>query len=187
MKGYIYPMFAGADPGKGWNLNDPIFGKVPTLGACMPNIRRVVEPGDFIFAVSGRVSGVQQYVVGGFQVAEKIDALAAYGRFPDLRQSKRPDGSLAGNIIITEDGRQSPVDYHSNFAKRVENYVVGKNPKVVDGDANIRRAREETLPVMEEVFQQRADRLSQILARWRRMDERQIEQLVSWLDSFRAA
>src|SRR6516165_856032 len=103
MKGYIYTMFPGADPARGWTLTDPIFGKVPTLGACVPNIRRVVLPGDHIFAISGRAPGVQQYVVGGFQVAEKISQLAAHGRFPDLRQRQLDDGTLRGNVIVTAD------------------------------------------------------------------------------------
>src|SRR5713101_6264999 len=132
MKCYIYTMFAGADPGLGWKLNDPIFGKVPTLGACVPNIRRVVVPGDHIFVISGRSSAVRQYIVGGFQVAEKISALAAYGRFPKLRQRESEDGTLSGNIIITPDGKQSPVDYHKNFESRVENYIVGRNPRIIE-------------------------------------------------------
>ncbi len=49
MSGYIYTMYAGADPGHGWVLNDPVLGTVPTLGACVPNIRRVVKQGDYIF------------------------------------------------------------------------------------------------------------------------------------------
>src|SRR5689334_4451772 len=62
MNGYIYTMAAGADPGHGWVMNDPIFGDVPTLGACVPNIRRVVEEGDYIFVVSGRVRNERQFV-----------------------------------------------------------------------------------------------------------------------------
>ena len=185
MKGYIYPMFAGADPGKGWQLNDPIFGRVPTLGACMPNIRRAVQPDDYVFAISGRVSGVNQYVVGGFQVAEKIDALAAYGRFPELRQSKREDGTLAGNIIVKPDGTQSTIDYHpkERFEKRIENYIVGKNPLVVTGEQQVVRARQETLEVMQDIFKKPAKKLSDVVGRWRRLEERQIEQLASWIHS----
>lgn len=66
MKGYIYTMFKGADPSVGWSMTDPIYGKVPTMGACMPNIRRLVEKGDFIFSISGRVAAVKPHIVGGF-------------------------------------------------------------------------------------------------------------------------
>src|SRR5690348_14542774 len=117
MKGYIYTMFAGADPGAGWVMTDPMLGKRPTLGACMPNIRRVVVPGDHIFFISGRVQGLPQYVVGGFKVDEKISALAAYRRFPENRMRKE-DGELRGNIVIREDGSRNPIDYHKNFASR---------------------------------------------------------------------
>ena len=185
MKGYIYTMFAGADPGLGWRLTDPIFGKVPTLGACVPNIRRVVLPGDHIFVVSGRASGVQQYVVGGFQVAEKISALAAYGRFPELRQQVLDDGELSGNIIVTPDGKQSSVDYHKNFEKRIENYVVGKAPRVIDGEKRVARARQETLPFLSDLFSKRGQKVSEVIGRWRKLDERQIEQLVGWIDNVR--
>src|SRR5688572_14539987 len=123
MKGYIYTMFAGADPGVGWRMTDPIFGRTPTLGACMPNVRRLVVPGDHIFVVSGRVKNVQQYVVGGFKVAEKIDALAAYHRFPENRMKRSLGGEMEGNIITLPDGTQNPVDYHEGFAERVRNYV----------------------------------------------------------------
>jgi hypothetical protein len=88
MKGYIYTMYGGADPDLGWQMTDPIFGKKPTLGSCVPNIRRAVVPGDHIFVISGKVAGVQQYVVGGFKVAEKISALTAFKRLPENRLHK---------------------------------------------------------------------------------------------------
>jgi 3-oxoacyl-[acyl-carrier protein] reductase len=75
MKGYIYTMYQGADPGMGWKMTDPIYVPIPTLGACMPNIRRAVTLGDYVFSISGRVEGVKQYVVGGFAVEEKINAM----------------------------------------------------------------------------------------------------------------
>ena len=55
IKGYIYTMFKGADPGEGWEMTDPFFGKgeVPTMGACRPDIRRMVEH-DTVFNVIGR-------------------------------------------------------------------------------------------------------------------------------------
>ena len=186
MKGYIYTMFAGADPGQGWKLNDPIFGKVPTLGACMPNIRRVVTPGDYIFIISGRVPSVRQYVVGGFEVAEKIDALAAFDRFPHLRQQKREDGTLEGNIIITAEGKQSPHDYHSNFEKRIENYVVGRNPVVLERPDEVKRARAESVDLLQEVFSKKSERVGELVGRWRKLDPTQITRVLDWMESIRA-
>src|ERR1700741_4700358 len=97
VKGYIYITGQGADPAAHQNLNDPLFAKVPTLGACMPNIRRVVQLGDYIFVVSGRISTVEQYVIGGMRVDEKIDALAAYRRFPENRLHVNDQGQVWGN------------------------------------------------------------------------------------------
>jgi hypothetical protein len=185
MKGYIYPMFKGADPGKGWQMTDPIFGKVPTLGACMPNIRRVVTPGDYIFVISGQAEGVTQYVVGGFEVAEKINAMAAYKRFPGNRQHLLPDGSLRGNIIVDSNGKHSSVDYHNNFEKRVENYIVGKNPLVLETPKEIVRARKETLDVLSTVFKKTGRRISDIIGRWRRLDDLQIGQMLDWMQSLK--
>lgn len=162
-------------------MNDPIFGKVPTLGACVPNIRRVVIPGDYIFVISGREVDVRQYVVGGFEVAEKINALAAYKRFPQYRQKQLPDGSLSGNIIVQEDGSHSEVDYHSNFEQRVENYIVGKDPLVIETPGEIARARDETLDLLSDVFKKQGQKIYDIIGRWRRLNEAQIERTLDWM------
>ena len=81
MKGYIYITGTGADPGLYNNLDDPLFGDPPTLGACMTNLRQFVDIGDYLFVVSGRAPAGQQYIIGGMRVAEKIDALAAHDAF----------------------------------------------------------------------------------------------------------
>ena len=185
MKGYIYTMYRGADPGKGWGMTDPIFGRVPTLGACMPNVRRVVTPGDHIFVISGHVEGIRQYVVGTFQVEEKITAMAAYKRFPENRQQRIEDGSLAGNIIVDSAGNRSRIDYHSNFEKRVQNYIVGRNPLVLETADEISRARTETLDVISSVFQKTGQRVLDIIGRWRRLDDFQIAQMLNWMQGLK--
>ncbi len=182
MKGYIYTMFQGADPGCGWVLNDPIFSPTPTLGACVPNIRRAVGIEDYIFAISGRVQGERQFVVGGFRVAEKINALAAFARFPKYRLLQLPDGSLQGNIIITAGGAQHPLDYHANFERRVENYIVGADPVLLTDENQYRRAREETVPVLSEIFNKPGHKVFDIIGRHRRMSDDQVEQLLGWLE-----
>jgi hypothetical protein len=180
MKGYIYTMFAGADPSHGWELNDPIFGKTPTLGACVPNIRRNVQIGDYIFAVSGRVKGAKQFVVGGFRVAEKIDALSAYHRFPDLRMVATKQG-VRGNIIVAADGTQVPVDTHGNFAARVANYLVGNKPIVLKHESEYERGREQTVPTLSRIFQRKGDRVFDIIGRQRRLEASQVEELLGWM------
>ena len=183
MKGYIYTMYQGADPEHGWVLNDPIFVPTPTLGACVPNIRRTVEVGDYIFAVSGRVEGARQFVVGGFKVAEKIDALAAFGRFPHNRLQQRSDGSIEGNIIVTANGTQHPLDHHANFERRIENYLVGTNPLFLSDELQYRRAREQTVPVLAKVFKKPGRKVFDIIGRHKRMNEEQVKHLLSWLES----
>jgi hypothetical protein len=181
MKGYIYTMFAGADPGVGWKMTDPIYGKTPTLGACMPNIRKVVERGDYIFSISGRVKDVKQYVVGGFSVDDKINALAAYNRFPENRMIVQQDGTLFGNIIIDKDGNHLEYDYHSNFEKRIDNYIIGKDPVFIEGEKQIEKAREETLYMLNNLFNAKKESVSKIIARWRKLDEAQVKDLLGWL------
>ena len=185
MKGYIYTMFKGADPGSGWQMTDPIFGPVPTLGACMTNIRRAVTYGDHIFVISGRVEGTRQYIVGGFEVEDKIDALAAYQRFPENRQHLRTDGTVGGNIIVTPDGGHSNLDYHGNFEKRIENYVVGKNPLYLETVSEVTRGREETVDVLADILGRPGTTPFEIIGRGRRIDGPQITKLRDWLTSLK--
>lgn len=181
MKGYIYTMYQGADPGQGWNMTDPIFGKTPTLGACMPNIRRAVEVDDYIFSISGRVKDVKQYIVGGFAVQEKINALAAYQKFPENRMAMDDNGILKGNIIIDANGKHLDIDYHSNFEKRIENYIIGKNPIVIEEEKQIETAREETLYFLNHLFGKKEDSVHKVASRWRKLDQSQVVDVIDWL------
>ncbi len=70
IKGYSIITRTGYDPQMGKHIKDPYLGDVPTLGACMPNVREQVVRGDHLFFVSGKASGVPQYIVGGFEVPE---------------------------------------------------------------------------------------------------------------------
>lgn len=180
MSSFIYTLYEGADPGHGWTMNDPIFGPTPTLGACVPNIRRNVKVGDWIFAISGRVKGQQQFVVGGFRVAEKIDALAAYERFPENRVRRAPNGQLTGNVIVTPDGRQHPDDTHSNFERRLENYLVGDQPTVV-AETKFEDARAQTLPVLSRIFGRAGNRVFDVIGRARSMEMAQVDELRNWI------
>lgn len=186
MAGYIYTSYQNADPDRGWIMNDPILAQTPTLGACVPNIRRAIKLGDWVFTVSGRVSGAQQYVVGGFQVTEKIDQLAAYERFPENRVRKAENGQVLGNVIINADGTQSKDDNHTNFERRIENYLVGSNPIMLDQPNDVERARQETLGVLSKIFNKDGNRVFDIVARHRKMDDNQVTQLREWLESVKS-
>jgi len=186
MKGYIYTMYAGADPGYGWSMNDPIFGPVPTLGACVPNIRRAVEKGDFVFVISGRIPGERQFVVGGFKVAQKISSLSAHRRFPENRLRLTPDGQVVGNVIVKSDGTQHALDTHSNFANRVENYLVGCDASYFETHTQYTAARSDTLGVLSDVFNKEGQRVFDIIGRYRKMESNQVTQLLEWIQSIKS-
>lgn len=181
MKGYIYTMAAGADPAYGWVLNDPIFGDVPTLGACVPNIRRVVEEGDYIFVVSGRVRNEKQFVAGGFAVDEKISAMAAFRRFPENRLRLSDQGQVLGNVIVNSRGEHHPLDEHDHFQERIKNYVVGRDPVVLASPAQQRAGRVNTIDFLSHLFGREGRRVFDIIGRHRRMSEEQAQATVDWL------
>jgi hypothetical protein len=170
-KGYMYITSTGYDPECGNAINDPHLGDVPTLGACMPNIRRVVAPGDHILLVSGSVSGVRQYVVADFEVAEKIEACEAYERFPLLRLHLDKDGNKRGNIIVDEHGRQSALDHHGGFAQRIHNYIVGRDALVLSHPKEVQRGRAETMGILQDVFGKQGRAPINVIGRWSRLDE----------------
>jgi len=155
----------------------------------MPPIRRLVVPGDYVFVVSGTTKGVQQYVVGGFQVAEKIDALAAYNRFPENRLRLNDEGKVVGNVLIDGSGNQHPLDTHSpdNFAGRIKNYLVGINPVALETPAEVARGRDQTLDRLASILdKQRANRVIDVMGRWAKLDASQIEKTLDWLKGIKA-
>lgn len=183
IKGYIYITSTGYDPERGKEIKDPYLGDTPTLGACMPNIRRRVDPGDYIFLISGKVPNVPQYIVGGFEVAENIKATVAYKRFPDLRLRQKENGQLTGNIVVDAWGNQHHLDNHnsSTFGRRVENYVVGRNPICITHPHEIELARELTLDILKSVYKKDGPAPINIVGRWSRLDAKQIEEIKDWL------
>ena len=189
MKGYIYISANETDPSQRGNLNDPIFARIPTLGACMPNIRRFVTQGDFLFVVSGKTAGVRQYVVGGFRVDEKIHALAAYERFPENRLRTLADGRVIGNIIVQADGTQHPLDRHDprTFENRLENYLVGSMPVALSTEPEVQLAREQTLSNLSTILRRApGNRVIDVMGRWSKLDEGQVRQMVDWLLGIKA-
>lgn len=188
MKGYIYITSSGTDPAAGQPLTDPLFGPVPTMGPCRPDLRRVVSPGDWIFIVSGSVGrNVRQYVVGGLRVREKIDALTAYQRFPGNRMHQGIDGRVHGNIITDADGNHHPLDGHARetFDRRSKNYIVGDQSITMDTPQAVARARSETTDVLGALFGTVGDRPVDIIGRNARMNTAQVDRLCAWLAAIR--
>ena len=183
MKGYIYITGTGADPGLYNNLDDPLFGDPPTLGACMSNIREFVDPGDYIFVVSGRAPGVQQYIIGGLRVAEKIDHLAAHGRFPQNRLHRDDNGFVRGNIIVNENGTQHELDHHKpdTFDRRVQNFIVGDEAAALQTGREVEIGRERTLGKLSDLFNKAGNRPIDVMGRHRKLDEEQVHGLMDWL------
>jgi hypothetical protein len=147
-----------------------------------------VEPGDQIFVVSGRCSGAQQYVVGGFAVGGKITQLAAYSQFPENRQRRDEDGTLYGNVIVLPDGTQNPVDYHTNFKNRVDNYIIGQDPIVLETPDEVHRGRKETIAALKGILHVEGDSIFKLLGRGgRRLSGEQVEQMRRWLSGIKNA
>ena len=177
MKAKIFVTSSGYDPDKGKHVKDPYLGPRPTLGACRPDIREKLQKGDQIFTVSGKVPDVPQLVMGGFEIAEKIPAIEAYERFPDLRLRKREDGQLTGNVIVNAEGKQHELDGHNEFDRRIQNYIVGTNPIVLATPAEIAEGRRLTLEILLDVFGKKGDSVRSIIGRCSNMNEKQVEKL----------
>lgn len=183
MKGYVYITGTGADPAELDNISDPMFGDVPSLGACMSNLREFVDIGDYLFVVSGKTKGLAQYVFGGMKVAEKIDHLAAYGRFPQNRLRMREDGTVVGNIIVDAKGKKHPLDHHADkgFERRVKNFIVGADPLAIQSPKEVELARQQTLTKLSDIVGKKGNRPIDILGRQRKLDEDQVNQMIEWL------
>jgi hypothetical protein len=187
VKGYVYITGDGADPNAGNPLGDPLFSRTPTLGACMPNIRRFVETGDWIFVVSSKIPAFQQYVVGGLRVKERIDALAAYRRFPENRLRKEADGTVSGNVIVTAAGKQHPLDHHSpdTFENRIKNFIVGSEAVALETDREVMIGRDQTLPKLSSLLGKRGNRIIDVMGRLSKLDEQQVKTMIDWLQGIK--
>lgn len=189
MKGYVYITGTGTDPALLGNLNDPLFTKTPTLGACMPNIRRVVTKGDWIFVISGKVAGAQQYMVGGLQVEEKIDALTAYKRFPENRLTPGSGNLISGNVIIQANGTQHPLDNHApdTFESRIKDFIVGGNSVTLSSPGEVELGRAQTLGKISEILgKPGANSIINAMGRCSRLSAEQIEKTLGWLSGIKA-
>jgi hypothetical protein len=154
----------------------------------MPNIRRAVTPGDWIFVVSSKIPAFQQYVVGGLQVKEKIDALAAFNRFPDNRLRQDGDGKVLGNIIVTSEGEQHPLDHHAadTFENRIKNFIVGGEAVSLETEREVLIGRDQTLPKLSQMLGKRGNRVIDVMSRWSKLDEKQVKDMIDWLQGIKA-
>lgn len=188
MAGYIYITGQGADPGAGRPLNDPMFKPVPSLGACMPNLRRAVMEDDWIFVVSGKIERFPQYVIGGMQVEEKISALEAFRRFPDNRLSISEGGRLSGNIIVDRRGKKHELDTHPDdgLDRRIQNFIVGRNPLRFESKREVARARDETLTLLQSVKGKKGNRPIDVIGRMSKLSDLQVQKILDWMAGIKA-
>ena len=190
MIGKIFITSSGYDPQLGKHVKDPYLGQNPSLGACRPDVRRQVSEGSHLFVISGKLPNVRQFVMGGFEVVQKIDAREAYQRFPDQRLRLREDGRLTGNIIVDQDGGRHELDNHkpSSFAKRISNYIVGTNCIALVRPEEIALGREQTLDVLREIFKKNGESPWDIVGHYgSQLTEEQVRQLHEWLLSLKKA
>jgi hypothetical protein len=187
MKGYIF-VSPGSDPGAGRVLDDPILGgKKPTMGTCRPDLRRYLQKGDHIFVVSGATKGFAQYMIGGFEVDHKIDQIRAFHEFPDNRLHFDKSSQRFGNIIVNANGEHDARDHHDKLERRIQNYLIGTKPVVIDTPSEIFLARDRTLPILREMFNKpNAKRVSEVIGRNKRLNDKQVENLISALNSLKA-
>jgi hypothetical protein len=188
MVGKIFITREGYDPQLGKHIKDPYLDGTPTLGGCRPDVRKQFSIGDYLFVISGKVKGANQFVMGGFQIERKISANDAYLEFPDQRLRLRDDGQLTGNVIVAANGQQHELDNHDpeTFADRVDNYIVGCDPIVLSTDAEIERARKETLAVLQEILKKKGASPRDIVTRFgKKITDEQVSQLRAWLLSLK--
>lgn len=186
-KGYIFTTKRDYDPLSGKHIKDPFIGGISTMGACRPDLRGYVNKGDCLALMSGKVKGHKQFIVGVFEVEEKISSAEAYESFPHLRLRKREDGQLDGNIIVTQNGDQHPLDDHTKFEKRRDNYIVGKTLVHLESAEEIAQGREKCMSILEELFGKNGSIPRDVIGRSRKLDAHQIDKLIELLSSLKTA
>lgn len=186
MPNYIF-VSPGSDPGAGLPLVDPILhASRPSMGTCRPDLRRMVSPGDHIFVISGSLGrAIPQYVIGGMEIDRKLDdQLAALERYPE--NSLSFDGNQrVGNIITLPDGTQDPRDHHSKFESRIKNYLVGRNPVVLETPREVELGREYSINILSRIFGVRGHRMQQVVGRSRKLSSAQVDRLLRALDDIK--
>lgn len=184
MPSYIF-VSPGSDPGAGRSLVDPILSSSkPSMGTCRPDLRRMVKPGDHIFVISGsRGRTIPQYVIGGMEIDKRLeDQLEALRHRPE--NALRFDGKeRAGNIIALPDGTQDPRDDHDKrdrekFASRIKNYILGKNPVILETPKEVEIGRDRSVGILSNIFDVPGHRMQQVVGRGRKLSHAQVDQLL---------
>ena len=137
------------------------------------------------------VGPIRQELLSGIRPGTSFrrlrDQMRAFDRFPDNRLHFDQTNQRYGNIIINANGEQDARDHHNKLAVRIQNYLIGVKPVVVQTPAEVSIARERTLPILKELFDKPdARRVSEVIGRNKKMNDKQIENLLAALDSLKA-
>jgi hypothetical protein len=189
MSSYIF-ISPKSDPGAGRPLVDPVIGRGvrrPTMGTCRPDLRRQVRPGDRIFVISGTIRGVSQYIIGGFDVSDKLsDQIEAYEQFPEHRLQCDEHGNKFGNIIVTANGEHDPRDHHGGFEQRIKNYLIGENQIVLETEREVKLGRERSPIILGDLFgRQDVQKVRDVVPRYRKLTDMQSDRLVEALQNLK--
>ena len=187
MIGKIFVTSSGYDPEKGKDVKDPYLGPRSSLGACRPDIRERLQKGDHLFVVSGKVRNVDQFVIGGFEIEEKIRAIEAYERFPEQRLVLLANGQVSGNVIVTAEAKQHPLDHHNQFERRIQNYLVGTNTIALLTPEEMAEGRLMTLDILRDVFEIKGKSIRDLMGRNRNLSEKQVLKLRTHLEAVKKA
>ena len=193
MVGKIFITRTGYDPEYGNHIKDPFLEGEPSLGACRPDIRRTLKEGDHVFTITGKLPKfptINQYVMCGFEVAEKISAMEAYSRFPAQRLRKADNGQLLGNVVVDSTGDKHSLDQHNDseerFQRRIQNFIVGKNLVMPQTSEEIAQAREETMDILCRVVGKLGRQPFDLIGRsGMKLTEKKVVMLIEWLQSIK--
>ena len=105
---------------------------------------------------------------------------------------ERPENALRfdgkqkhGNIIALLDGTQDPRDSHSNFETRIKNYVLGKNPLVLQSEREVELGRERSVGILAGLFDKQGSRVNEVMGRGRKLSTSQVDRLIRALDDIK--
>ena len=81
------------------------------------------------------------------------------------------------------DGTQHPLDTHSatTFANGVKNFIIGSDSISLETEREVALGLEQTLEKLSEILGRRGNRVIDIVTRWSKLDEGQVNDLLDWL------
>lgn len=199
LKGFIYIASAfhtvnrsNCGRGGAWIDNDPHFWSAPpTWGICRNDLRAKCDPGDYVFFVLPLRGKHPQMIFAYMRIAQLITHLEAY-KSPSLISKRMGNKNPNGNIIVDAKGGYNRFDFdvHKYKFERIKGHYAVADPVA---------SRMLTANQIQRLSPQFLSQLAFILGRpsqtppikafdiitraGRRLDSRQVDALLSWLQS----